>query len=433
MKCSTSTMKAIRQLLIQDFEAQLETEGYPTANQLEQSLRSELQTIGQEIFGELLSRMDECQNSSQAKCECGSRAHRTARRPAQLLSVFGWVHYRRANYHCEQCGRRGYALDRQQQLRPGRATQPMAALLGLAGITVSFEEARHHIREYLQVEVGINTIRQETQLIGERQRQREREMLDRSQDLNHLQQRKRQPVEAKKRVYGSIDGVFVPLEQDWKEAKLVSWYQVGVRYGSPEPHAQDIQYHISLEDSAFFSDLVWATALEYQADRAQELVFVCDGAPWIWKLVEHNFPQAVQIVDWYHACQYLHPAAEALYATAEQRADWLAEMETLLWEGQVERILQKIRKLPKRVGAPAEQLLSYYSNNRQRMRYADFRRANYFIGSGTVESGCKQIVSMRLKRSGARWSKSGAVATAKARAAWLSNDWLAVTQLPLAV
>ena len=48
MKCSTSTMKAIRQLLIQDFEAQLETEGYPTANQLEQSLRSELQTIGQE-------------------------------------------------------------------------------------------------------------------------------------------------------------------------------------------------------------------------------------------------------------------------------------------------------------------------------------------------------------------------------------------------
>jgi hypothetical protein len=233
-------------------------------------------------------------------------------------------------------------------------------------------------------------------------------------------------------VYGSIDGAFVPLEQEWKEAKLVSWYQVGPRYGSTEPHAQDITYHISLEEAASFSDMVWATALEYQADLAEELVFVCDGAPWIWKLVAHNFPKAVQIVDWYHACQYLHPVAEALFSDADQQAAWVTEMKALLWEGDVATIIRNGQALIEQVGVPAQKLVTYYTNNQHRMQYDEFRQANYFIGSGTVESGGKQIVSMRLKRSRARWTKSGATATAKARTAWLSNAWQTVTTLPLA-
>jgi hypothetical protein len=62
-------------------------------------------------------------------------------------------------------------------------------------------------------------------------------------------------------------------------------------------------------------------------------------------------------------------------------------------------------------------------NNQKRMDYANFRKQNYFIGSGSVESACKQIVSLRLKRAGARWTKTGASAVAKARAAWLSHQW----------
>lgn len=57
------------------------------------------------------------------------------------------------------------------------------------------------------------------------------------------------------------------------------------------------------------------------------------------------------------------------------------------------------------------------------MRYDRFRAAGYMIGSGTVESGCKQIVSHRLKLPGAQWLVAGAVKTAKARAAWLSGQW----------
>jgi hypothetical protein len=71
------------------------------------------------------------------------------------------------------------------------------------------------------------------------------------------------------------------------------------------------------------------------------------------------------------------------------------------------------------------------------MRYDQFRKNGYLIGSGTIESGCKQIVTQRLKRSGAQWSLDGAIQTAKARAAWLSGEWATLCAkralLPLAI
>ncbi len=98
-------------------------------------------------------------------------------------------------------------------------------------------------------------------------------------------------------------------------------------------------------------------------------------------------------------------------------------------------IIEACQKLAK-VSKLAKQSLACYSDNLERMRYAQFRSAGYLIGSGVIESGCKQIVTQRLKLPGAQWELDGAVLTAKARAAWLSGDWhqllRARSSLPLA-
>jgi len=65
----------------------------------------------------------------------------------------------------------------------------------------------------------------------------------------------------------------------------------------------------------------------------------------------------------------------------------------------------------------------YFQDNRLRIRYGAFRRKGYFIGSGVVESGCKRIVTQRLKRPGARWLRNHAHLMAQLRAAYL-NDYL---------
>jgi len=424
MKFSTKTLMKVTALLVADFEEQLQEQSI-SAGAIEQGMREALREIGQESVGQMLSAKDQQTYDVQSECSCGEQARRISRREAQILSVFGWIKYRRSYYACEHCQRRWYALDEQETLCAGRASCGMKRLLGLAGITVSFEEAQRHIREYLLVEVSINTIRSETQQIGALQSQRERQWLSQSQDLDHLQARERDP-ESLERVYGSIDGAFVPLAEGWKEEKTICWYEAGRRYGSKELRAIDIHYYTSLQEAASFGKLVWATGLQHRVDQAKELIFVCDAAAWIWKIIEHYFPDAVQIVDWYHACQRLYAVADILVGYSQQkRSSWIEFVKTLLWEGDVSAVIQVLQSLRKKYPGceTIQDALTYYENNQTRMDYAHFRKQNYFIGSGPVESACKQIVSARLKRAGARWTRSGASAVAKARAAWLSHQW----------
>jgi Uncharacterised protein family (UPF0236) len=424
MKFSTETLAKVTALLVADFEEQLEEKAI-SAEEIEQGMREALQVVGQESVGQMLSVKDQRSCGVNSECLCGEQAKRIFRREAQILSVFGWTRYRRSYYVCEHCKRHWYALDEQENLRAGRASCGMKRLLGLAGVTVSFEEAQRHIREYLLVEVSINTIRSETQHIGVMQSQLERKWLSQSQDLDYLQDRERQSA-GLERVYGSIDGAFVPLAEGWKEEKTVCWYEVGQRYGSKELRAIHLHYYTSLQEAATFGELVWATGLQHRIDQAKELIFVCDAAAWIWKIIEHYFPDAVQIVDWYHACQRLYAVADILAGYSEQeRFAWIEYVKTLLWEGEVSAVIQILQNLHKDNPSceTLQDALTYYKNNQSRMDYAHFREQTYFIGSGPVESACKQIVASRLKRSGARWTKSGASAVAKARAAWLSHHW----------
>ena len=161
-------------------------------------------------------------------------------------------------------------------------------------------------------------------------------------------------------------------------------------------------------------------------DAYEEIVFVSDGAVWIWNLVQKYFPNAVQIVDWFHASEYLTPIAEAAFGpNTPQAHEWLTQTRTELWEGRIQDVIQSCRSLWSH--APArpwiEKAIGYYDHNEKRMDYARFRQLGYLIGSGTIESACKQIAAIRLKRSGARWTLPGVIATAKARAAWLSHSW----------
>jgi hypothetical protein len=72
----------------------------------------------------------------------------------------------------------------------------------------------------------------------------------------------------------------------------------------------------------------------------------------------------------------------------------------------------KLVKVYPRSPALQNKHLTYFSNHMERMRYAQFRTAGYLIGSGVIESGCKQIVSQRLKLPGAQWNLDGAILTA---------------------
>ncbi len=140
-------------------------------------------------------------------------------------------------------------------------------------------------------------------------------------------------------------------------------------------------------------------------------------------------------MDWYHAAERLKRIAEEVFPNLDERHAWLDVVSEDLWQGRVEQVIQACQSLAKKF-LLAKQSLTYYSNNIERMRYAQFRAQGLVIGSGTIESGCKQIVTQRLKLPGAQWNLDGAILTAKARAAWLSGNWQTLVSarslLPLA-
>ena len=279
-----------------------------------------------------------------------------------------------------------------------------------------------------------------------------------SQDPGHLQERLRTETAYPQRLYGSIDGAYVRIEErqaqqaeaeKWREMKVGCWYQVESvpesqqrkrhyqkkARGQPALRAKDMYYFCDIAEVEAFDPLFWATASQVKADLAAEVVFVCDGARWIWNLVERYFPKAIQIVDWFHAEERLEQVAEEAFSKDKAQV-WLDETLTELWRGNTAFVIKACEKLAGRL-ALASKALTYFRNNAHRMQYDKFREQGFMIGSGTIESACKQIVSQRLKRSGAQWNTQGAVLTAKARAAWLSGDWQKLcsmrNQLPLAV
>jgi hypothetical protein len=422
--------------------------------EVETEMRVLLRQVGAKALSQYLERADEAEPLEKEKeCECQGQQKYLFRREGVILSVFGRVSYKRRYYSCSSCGKGHSPLDRKINIAAGEVTAGLAELLALAGVESSFAESSRFIERFLLFDVSDNTLRKETERFGELQKAREEEWKQQSQNEAWLQEQLQKCGKQEGRLYGSIDGVMAPCKDEWREMKNIAWYEVEkVRsYESRKHHAstvgeqndlqaRNITYHCDIQPPDQFSSLFWATACQRRANLYEQLVFICDGAVWIWKLIERHFPHAVQIVDWYHASEYLPPIAEAVFGhgTPEYHA-WLDQARSQLWEGQIEPLIHDCQLL---LSFPAAQkaidaAVSYFTNNQKRMDYARFRQQGYFIGSGTVESAGKQIAGLRLKRAGARWTETGAVATAKARAAWLSDQWddLAIRRanLPLAV
>jgi hypothetical protein len=449
MKFSTEAVEKMAEIMVQEMNKMGAND--QGIHEVETRLRELVREVGARALGKYLEQQDEQLRERAVDCECGEPMTYLCKRPATIVSVFGRVRYRRGYYLCEECHARQSPLDRRIGIEAGQVTAGLAELLALAGVEIAFEEGTHWLERFLLFRVSDNTLRKETERFGELQQAEEAVWQQQSQEVAWLQVRQRTLGQQSGRLYGSLDGVMAPLQGEWRELKNIAWYRVekvrsyqkrrrhAKRVGEQNDlQAQDISYSCDFKTGDEFSHLFWASACQRQADLYEELVFVCDGAVWIWKLIERHFPHAVQIVDWYHASAYLPPIAEAAFGLdTEPYQAWLENTRSLLWEGQIDKLIHACQQLSSQASSAVHKAITYFTHNQHRMDYARFRKLGYFIGSGTVESAGKQIAGLRLKRAGARWTEQGALATAKARAAWLSGTWDVLasrrTALPLVV
>jgi hypothetical protein len=115
-------------------------------------------------------------------------------------------------------------------------------------------------------------------------------------------------------------------------------------------------------------------------------------------------PEVIQIVDLHHAKEHLSQLANSIFGLgADLSKKWAIDLHRELELGDLETLLQAIRcQVPpnRDICSMASREIEYFSNNRQRMKYAYFRSLGLCVGSGVVESGCKVVIAQRFKRSG---------------------------------
>jgi hypothetical protein len=169
------------------------------------------------------------------------------------------------------------------------------------------------------------------------------------------------------------------------------------------------------------------------------IVRLSDGARHNWKLLsalEWGVPadqlELWDIVDFYHACDHLKHATDAIWGefSPKGRAEF-ERFKTLLKEaeGGADVIIRALRyRISRTRGAKPDQLrkeLVYFRNQRPRMNYPADVRAHLPIASGVVEATCKTLVTQRLKQSGMRWTIAGGQAVLTRRSLIQSERWAA--------
>jgi len=159
-----------------------------------------------------------------------------------------------------------------------------------------------------------------------------------------------------------------------------------------------------------------------------------DGAAWIDGVCQDHFACHRRIVDYYHAAAHLHDCAKAIWPDNECRQKVRAEQwKTLLWKGRTAAVIRQLQWQAARLGTPRQedgvqhprrvlhQNVGYFSKHAEHMNYPEYRRRGWPIGSGTVESGMKQL-NKRMKGTDQFWNTAGAESILALRGQWLSQD-----------
>lgn len=398
--------------------------------------------VGAVVLEQLLNADHGGHRGQRIDCEHGHQAQFIGYRTKALQTILGGVEVRRAYYHCGTCGEQSGGIipkDRELDIVATSFSPGLRRLISRAGAQEAFDAAREDLRELAAIVVPTKAVERITEAVGARaeeanQTERAVMVLGREPTLARLT-----------RLYVAMDGTGVPavpreLEHRrgkgpdgrarTREAKLGCVFtQTGFDHeGWPIRDPQSTTYVGAIESAEEFGPRLHAEAVRRGLKRARTVIVLGDGAPWIWNLAATHFPDAVQIVDLYHAREHLAAAGRlALGSGTDQFNDWVAARLKQLDDGDLEAIIASIRALPPPADPAKRHDLDneagYFETNQLRMCYKHFRARGFFVGSGVVEAGCKTLVGQRLKHSGMRWTVRGANAMIALRCRLLSKRW----------
>ena len=391
-----------------------------TIDDIEEAALRLREKAGQRVAKELTQAAAEAQEKEDAAkkiaCSCGRWARHRGERERDVVTMAGRLRVRRSYFYCRRCDAGFCPQDRRWGLSDGPFTRrvqqevvrldallpyqkAVALLYDLAGVSVSAKEAQRLLERADAVAEDYHKARWKTAAAN---------LLGGKVALDVL--------------YLLADGVQTPIIGGWREMKV----GVARRVAASGKVVGCSRYVSHLGEAEPFGWEWAALAEEAGVARARLVAVLGDGAKWIWNQTALHFPDAVQILDVWHASERLWEIGRLAFSDAASFKTWVQARLDELWKYQTQALIGALHQLAsgcEGARTKIEETIGYYENNRDRMDYPRYEKLGLQVGSGPVESGCKQIVTQRIKGAGMRWREAGAQTVARLRCLILGGEW----------
>lgn len=222
----------------------------------------------------------------------------------------------------------------------------------------------------------------------------------------------------------------------WREPKLLIIYTVDENGKMDRSFAPFIEGTLKGPDAVF--GLIHFHLAQLSVHLAEQIVFVADGARWIWNRVSELFqklriaPEKVfELIDFYHAVEHLNKFAKLKKGwKASERRRWVKKCRRLLFNSGVDEVIKEIKALCQ--GRHSKKLATekeYFVRNKHRMHYQVLKEQNLPIGSGAIESAVRRVVNLRLKGASIYWLEATAEAMLLLRSYYKAGRWNTLKEL----
>lgn len=230
------------------------------------------------------------------------------------------------------------------------------------------------------------------------------------------------------------------FDTDWREVKLLAILVLDEN-GKIERKELPL-YDITVNDIGQAMSKLTEALILLNVAASKEVQFISDGATCFWKRIEQVFEAAnveshkiTYSLDYYHAVEHL---SDLVYEMAnnslseKERKNWFTELKGLLWSGDIEQLLTKVRLFCqeecKEIKDKLLTEINYFEKHKNRMRYHFFRSKKWLCGSGAVESAIRRIINLRFKSPSSFWLIEHLEPLSFLRATFLAGRWKILLQ-----
>lgn len=350
--------------------------------------------------------------------------------------MFGYIPIVRDELFCRYCHKGHGVIDKIIGIyEEHRITKGMTEMITyMAQLVPSFERAAEAIKKLLKIKVSAKQIQIISEEVGKEVFEKEMEEAKKAYEKPEEaapQELSKDRKEGKLYIFTDGSQVNTRVEDEngssWKEMKLglVFCDKDMIKRGNDSYMIANKEYVSFLGSVHEFKKLLFAAAIRAGYGKIKEVVVIGDGATWIWNMCDELFPDAVQILDFYHLSENTHNYAKLIYPEDEiNRKKFVNQVLDLATNGKVDDAINYVKNIKADKISPTTTGLDIYmKNNRERIDYKTYKEKGYSIGSGAIESGNKMVIQQRMKQAGMRWSINGGQYIAALRTKHESNRW----------